>query len=428
MPGFVTIADDFTGAADQAGMLARAGVRSVLVLDETFAPGDDWDAVTFASRLRSLPVQEARRCAQRLFSRADDLASLMVQYKFCSTFDSTPEGNIGPCLDVACEALSQVGGVVVPALPVNGRTTYMGNHFVLGVPLSESPMAAHPLNPMTDSNLVRWLGRQTPRRIGLVPYETVEQGPAAIRGMLEDLWGSDVAYIVIDCLSQGHVHHIARAVADLSFISGSSALAMELPGIWGEEGVLALQPGREREPAGGSAGERVAALSGSCAAQTLRQIEKARGYTMIRLDVRALLDHGAPRVVEDLAARMAASLEGGERPLVVAGRSTEEREQTRDEAQKAGLSPRDLGLQIEELMGRLARMAVEQMGVTRLLVAGGETSGAVCQALGLRALEIVAEIDPGVPLCRSLPDGNLTLALKGGNFGADDFFRAGSRL
>ena len=428
MPGFVTIADDFTGAADQACMLARAGVRSVLVLDEAFAPGDDWDAVTFASRLRSLPVQQARRCAERLFSRADDLASLMVQCKFCSTFDSTPEGNIGPCLDVACAVLSQVGCIVVPALPVNGRTTYMGNHFVLGVPLSQSPMATHPLNPMTDSNLVRWLGRQTQRRTGLVPYDTVEQGPTAIRGMLEDLWGSDVAYVVIDCLSQSHVHHIARAVADLSFISGSSALAMELPGIWSEEGVLALQPGKRREPAGGSATERVAALSGSCAAQTLRQIEKARGYTALGVDVRALLEHGVPRVAEDLAARMEASLQSGGPPLVVAGRSAQEREQITAEAQKAGLSPRDLGLQIEDLMGRLAKMAVEDMGVTRLLVAGGETSGAVCQALGLRAVEIVAEIDPGVPLSRSLPDGNLTLALKGGNFGADDFFRVGSRL
>lgn len=428
MPGFVTIADDFTGAADQACMLARAGVRSVLVLDEAFAPGDDWDAVTFASRLRSLPVEEARRCAQRLFARADDLASLMVQYKFCSTFDSTPEGNIGPCLDVACELLAQVGSVVVPALPVNGRTTYMGNHFVLGVPLSESPMRSHPLNPMTDSNLVRWLGLQTARRVGLVPYEVVEQGPAAIRGMLEDWWDGDVAYIIIDCLSQGHVHSIARAVADLSFISGSSALAMELPAIWAEEGVLALHPGKNREPAGGSGEERVVALSGSCAAQTLRQIEKARGYKRIPVDLRALLEQGAQTVSENLAAETEAVLGASGRPLIVASRSAQEREQIRAEAETAGLSARDLGLQIEDLMGRLARIAVEDMGVTRLLVAGGETSGAVCQALGLRALEIVAEIDPGVPLCRSLPDGNLTLALKGGNFGADDFFRAGSRL
>ena len=429
MPALVTIADDFTGAGDQAGMLAEAGVRSLLVLDPEY-PLDprQWDAVTYASRLRSVPAREARSVVADLYARAGDPLPHMIQYKYCSTFDSTPEGNIGPCLDMAGDMLAVSGTVVVPALPVNGRTTYMGYHFVHGVPLHESPMSRHPLNPMADSNLLRWLGLQTPSAVGLVNHDVVRQGPERVRDGLEALWEGGTVYAVVDCICQEDVRCIAEAVWDLPFISGSSALAMELPAIWREKDILDPEGGRPKTLIATGTPPPTVALSGSCAAQTLRQVEHASGFTQIRVDTGSLLGGELAPVAGELTGQMARVLKGGGFPLVTSSQPVEERAELQARALAQCLSARDLGLRIEQLMGMLAKAAVEELGVRRVLVAGGETSGAVCEALGLRAVEILAEIDPGVPLCRSVPDGELVLALKGGNFGADDFFEKAARM
>lgn len=420
MPDLITIADDFTGASDQAGMLARAGASSLLIFSERY-PVDpaDWDAITYATRLRSIPVPEARRLARRLFKRAQSLQPRMIQYKYCSTFDSTPEGNIGPILDVALGLFKLPGAIVVPALPVNGRTTYQGHHFVHGLPLDESPMRHHPLNPMTDSSLLRWLQQQTPRPVALIPYEIVQRGPKAIRRQLEALWSAKQPYVVIDCLDQRHVRAIARAVSDLPFISGSSALAMELPTIWSSlTGAAELQPAQvtpifaATHPA--SLPPHLLALSGSCAAQTLRQLDHADSFTLLRPDLTPLLTASPARVAQSFWPRVAAAFAANNRVLVATSQPAAERLACPD--------AREFGLRIEHFLGALARLAVRRGGLRHLLVAGGETSGAVCQALGLGAVEILRELAPGVPLCRALPDRDLIIALKGGNFGADDFF------
>lgn len=429
MPLLVGIGDDFTGAADQAGMLARAGASSVLVFDPAFPLSDEWQAVTYATRLRSIPVAQARSEAQKLFHLARGLRPQMVQYKYCSTFDSTPEGNIGPVLDVAIDACGVPGTVVVPALPINGRTTCHGYHFVLGVPLHESPMRDHPLNPMTDSNLVRWLSHQTDRPVGLVSYETVERGPSALREALQSRWAAGECYVVVDCLSRRHARIIARAVWDLPLISGSSALPLELPAVWRREDLLAPHrrsvPGPSRPS--GKRRERVLALSGSCAAQTLRQVAAATDFTLVRPDLTRLLTEPPGAVAESLADRVAVALADSDRVLVATSMAPQDRAELQAQAAAAGMDARALGLAIEELLGGLAVWAVRQQGVCRLLVAGGETAGAVCGALQLRAVEIRREIAPGVPLCRSLPDRDLVLALKGGNFGQDDFFARAAR-
>jgi uncharacterized protein YgbK (DUF1537 family) len=424
MPVLVGIGDDFTGASDQAGMLARAGASSVLVFDPDFPVGEGgWDAVTYASRLRSVPVAEATSEARTLFTMARRLQPRMVQYKYCSTFDSTPVGNIGPVLDVATDVCGAPGTIVVPALPVNGRTTCHGYHFVLGVPLHESPMKDHPLNPMTDSNLVRWLSRQTDRGAGLVNYETVERGPRALREALEQRWQAGEPYVVVDCLSRRHARLIARAVWDLPLISGSSALPLELPAIWRQEGLLTPRRRSVAEPGRRARREQpVLALSGSCAAQTLRQIAAATQFTLVRPDLQRLLTGEVTLLAEQVGAQVAAAFDDHCQVLVATSMAPSDRTAFQAQAVCAGLDARELGLRIERLLGEVATWVVRETGVRRLLVAGGETAGAVCAALGLRAVEILKEVAPGVPLCRSLPDRKLVVALKGGNFGQDDFF------
>lgn len=432
MPALVGVADDFTGAADQAGMLARAGASSVLVLDPAFPLDDPWEAVTYASRLRSVPVPQAKREARELFARAQAqaLAPHMIQYKYCSTFDSTPQGNIGPILDVALDACGTPGTIVVPALPVNGRTTCHGYHFVLGLPLHESPMKDHPLNPMTDSNLGRWLGQQTRRGVGLVTFEALERGPRAVREALEAEWAAGRPYTVVDCLHRRHARIIAGAVWDLPLISGSSALPLELPAIWRREGVLGPRPlTAAHRPAATRAHEgKLLALAGSCAAQTLRQVAAAGDFVLVRPELDMLLAGKAVAAQRAVRDQVHVLLQAGDRPLVASSMAPPDRAALQARAAAAGMDARQLGLRIEKLLGSLAAWAVAEAGVRQLLVAGGETSGAVCQALGLRAVEIIREIAPGVPLCRSLPDRELTVALKGGNFGTDDFFARATAL
>jgi len=422
-PVLVAIADDFSGASDQAGMLARAGVASLLVLDERFEVGEGWEAVTVATRLRALPVAEARPEAARLFKLAASLHPHMIQYKYCSTFDSTPAGNIGPILDVALDVLRVPGTIVMPALPVNGRTTYLGYHFVRGLPLDESPMSVHPLNPMSDANLARWLRQQTPREVGLASQEFLRAGPRALRRRLERLWAEGTPYVVVDCLDQRDVRTIASAVATVPFISGSSALAMELPAIWRREGRLGRRHPRQKllpQPASAP----VLALAGSCAEQTLRQIEAAEeaDIPVLRVDVRALLTADPAAAACKILPKLKKALAAAEEVLVVASEEPSRRALSLRRAEAAGLSPRDFGLRIERLLGEIACLAQDELGVRHFICAGGETSGAISQALGLQAVEIVRELDPGVPLCQALPERDVVIALKGGNFGRDDFF------
>lgn len=428
-PVLVAVADDFSGASDQAGMLARAGVASLLVLDESFEVGEEWETLTVATRLRALPVSEARAEAARLLQRARSLQPHMIQYKYCSTFDSTPGGNIGPVLDVALDVLCLPGAIVMPALPINGRTTYLGYHFVRGVPLSESPLRHHPLNPMTDANLVRWLQQQTRWDVGLVDQGCLRAGPRAVRSRLEALWQAGTPHVVMDCLDQRDVRTIARAVADLPFISGSSALAMELPAIWRREGLLGQRHGVQKllpRPASAP----VLALAGSCAEQTLRQVAaaEASGDAVVRVDVRTLVEHEPADMARGLLPRMHRAL--AERGAVVVASSEEptERLTSLGRAEAAGLPAREFGLRIERVLAELARRAHVDWGVRHFICAGGETSGAIAQALGLQALEMVRELAPGVPLCRALPGRNVAIALKGGNFGGDGFLADAAQL
>jgi uncharacterized protein YgbK (DUF1537 family) len=399
---FGAIADDFTGGSDLAGMLRERGVITV----QTFGVPDDalleklrgrYQAAVVCLKSRSIPAAEARSVSFAALGRLQKLEPRQLYFKYCSTFDSTPAGNIGPVTDALMGWLGSRFTIAVPALPVNGRTQYLGHLFVNGQLLSDSPMKNHPLNPMTDSNLVRWLQLQTERKVGLIPLEAVSAGAERIKERTAELRNAGVAMALVDCVCETDLDRVAEAFLDHRFLTGSSGLGMSLPKLWRDRGWLSSDTIEAPQTAGGP----VVVLSGSCSAATLRQLEELRSSACAILGV----DHSE----EELFAAASAALTRDGRVAVSSSAPPDQRQP-------------GAAHQIESLMGRLAKRFVNDAGVRRVIVAGGETSGAVVEALGVKAVEITGILDPGVPSLRSIEEPRVTLALKSGNFGSEDFF------
>ncbi len=412
------IADDFTGATDLCNMLVRHGMRVVQLLGVPDAQdlAGEVDAVTIALKIRTCPVEEAKRqalAALEWLRRAD---TRQFFFKYCSTFDSTDKGNIGPVADALLDALGADLTIACPAFPETGRTVYKGHLFVGDLLLSDTHMRNHPLTPMTDSNLLRVLGRQTPHRVGLVDYAVVRQGEGAIRARLAELRAAGVRHAITDVLHDGHLMAIGHACAELPLVTGGSGIGMGLPDNFRRTGLLEENPEAAQLPP--IAGKE-AVLAGSCSAATLEQIrvfaaerpalaldpvELARGF-----DATGILAWAKPH------------LENG--PVLIYASAPPEKV----EAAQRALGRERAGAVVEQAMAAIARALVAN-GVRRLVVAGGETSAAVCQALGITALRIGPQIDPGVPATVSLGDPPLALALKSGNFGGPDFFLKAFRV
>jgi len=409
------IADDFTGATDLGSTLVRNGMRTIQIIgvpDETTAPPPDVEAVVVALKSRTAPVAEAvadSLAACRWLARQ---GAKQIFFKYCSTFDSTDQGNIGPVADALRAELGAGIVPVCPAFPENGRTIYQGHLFVGTQLLSDSPMRNHPLTPMTDSNLVRVLGRQTKSPVDLVPYRGVRQGAAAIRANFQALQTRNVAYAVVDALEDANLRDLGGACADLKLASGGSGAAMGLPENFRRAGLLSVRGGEEPLPAAGGA---AAVLSGSCSQATLAQIARMKAsHPALQLDPLQLAERG-DAIVSDALAWAQQSLQSG--PILIYASAPPEQVTS---AQSA-LGRDRAGSLVEHALASIATGLVKA-GVRRLVVAGGETSGAVVQALGVRALRIGPQIDPGIPATLALGDPPLALALKSGNFGAEDFF------
>ena len=395
-PRIGCIADDYTGGTDVAAALRRAGLRTVLLFD---VPGADAglpasDAVVVALKTRSVPAEDAVAQSRLVQRRLRSWGVRTVYFKYCSTFDSTDEGNIGPVADAL---LDEAGGgmtVFCPTTPEHGRTVYQGHLFVGSTLLSESPLAHHPLNPMTDPDLVRVLGRQTPHRVGLVPLDVVRAGVAAVRSAIDAHRAAGVRHVVVDATGDEDLDVVARATADLPVVTGAAGLARALGALAGS-----AAPAQAARPAGG--GPSVV-LAGSCSAATLEQVAQARAVLPShRLDPAVTPDE------ETLLATATAWLRehAGNGPVLLYSSAAPD--------QRVAGS----GELLERTLGALARTAVE-LGARRIVVAGGETSGAVVSALGVDSVEVLAEEDTGVPWCVT-PDG-LELLLKSGNFGRPD--------
>ena len=399
------IADDFTGATDVAVAFRQAGLRTAI----RFGPPDGTtaapacDALVVALKTRTVPGGEAVAASLRALDWLRNAGATRLYFKYCSTFDSTPAGNIGPVLDALSAALGAAQVVTTPAAPEHGRTQYQGYLFVEDRLLAESHMRHHPLNPMTDSHLPRVLGAQTRRRVGVLSLATVRSGAHAIR---HHLAGAGEGYLLADAIDESDLRSIGRAVLDHPLVAGASGLARGLAGaIAAVPGFVARpDPPLAPQPAGGT---RAVALAGSCSARTLEQ-------------VRAFRESDAPAYrIDALAARD---------PLELAGdalRWYDANTQAAPVLLYSSATPAELArvqgalgvtgsAELIEAALRLIAVGLVARGVTRIVVAGGETAGAVVTALDIDGGLIGPEAAPGVPWI--LAD-RLELLLKSGNFG-----------
>lgn len=413
------IGDDFTGSTDLANTLVRHGMRSVQLIGvPRQAEQVDADAVVIALKSRSIPVRDA------VTQSLDALAWLRAAgcrqffFKYCSTFDSTDAGNIGPVADALLDALAANFTLACPAFPENGRSVYKGHLFVGDKLLNESGMEHHPLTPMTDANLVRVLARQVKAKVGLVPYETVARGARAIDDAFQRLCADGARFAIVDAIANADLHAIGEAAVDFPLLTGGSGVAVGLPENFRRRGLLQETDTADALP-------RIdglsAVLSGSCSVATQGQVqEMCKTRPNLKID---LLAHtsGSNQVDAALAWALPKLATG---PVLFYTTDTPDAVkaiQTRLGRDKAGT----LG---EEVLAQIAVRLVAA-GVRRLVIAGGETSGAVVNALGITGLRIGPQIDPGVPWTASLDEPTLALALKSGNFGTPDFFtKAFARL
>jgi 3-dehydrotetronate 4-kinase len=405
------IADDFTGATDLAGLLARSGVKVELHMGVPTEPPKDTAAFeVIALKIRTGAAETAIAEARAALEWLKRAGAERFFWKYCSTFDSTPEGNIGPVAEALMADLGASQTIYCPAFPENGRAIFMGNLFVGRQPLAESPMKDHPLNPMRDSNLMRLLDPQVTRATGLVDRLTVARGAEAIRAAMEKLAGDGVAHVVVDAVADEDLLTIARACRNMTLLTGGSAIAMPLPDLYLEDGTLSADAERPVPP---DLARGAVVLSGSCSAMTRAQVaaytKSAPGY---RLDPLALEAEGPQAAIDWLEGQ---SLDDA--PIVYA---TAEPDQVASAQKKLGVGK--AGRIVEDALAKLA-VSARDRGARRFVVAGGETSGAVTQALGVTRLLIGEEIAPGVPwtFCES-GGHDIALTLKSGNFGAESFF------
>ena len=413
----VCIADDFTGATDLANNLVRAGMRVVQTIGVPTAPlAEAADAVVVALKSRTIAPSEAvaQSLAACRWLRAQ--GSRQTYFKVCSTFDSTAQGNIGPVTEALMDELDAPFCVVTPAFPENGRTVFKGHLFVGDLLLSDSPMRLHPLTPMTDANLVRVLQAQLSvargRHVGLIERGTVAAGAAAIRARIEALQAQGVTLAIVDAVANADLWHLAEALKGELLMTAGSGLAIGLPAQFG------IQPAAEaaRLPAAGGA---QAVVSGSCSAATQAQVAAFRQAGGAAFEVAPLRIASGVDVAAEALAWALPRLPRG--PVLVY--ATAAPEAVREAQQRLGVE--QAGAIVEDTLGRVARGLVEN-GVAQLVVAGGETSGACVQALGITQMRIGPQIDPGVPWCHAVAKAGgasgLHLALKSGNFGGTDFF------
>jgi uncharacterized protein YgbK (DUF1537 family) len=407
------IADDYTGASDLANTLSKNGLRTVQTIG---LPADlgtlaDVDAVVVSLKIRSVPAAEAVAAALAAEAWVRMQGARHVMYKICSTFDSTDAGNIGPVTD-ALRARAGGGVVLVtPAFPETGRSVYYGHLFVGSQLLSESPLKDHPLNPMHDPNLVRVLARQSTAPVGLIDLAIVAGGPAAIRARLAALAADGVGAAIVDAIFPADLEAIGEVAAAASVSTGASGLGLGLARAMMKSGRSGERLA-EGEPVGGLA----AIVAGSCSKATLEQIAVAeRSMPVLRLDADGLMD--SPNEVVKAVAWAAERLSAG--PVLISASAAPEsvaRLQARYGREVSGRA-------IEDATSRIVAELVAR-GVRRLVVAGGETSGAAVDRLGIPAFLVGAEIAPGVPVLRSVggAQGPMLMALKSGNFGGPDFF------
>ncbi len=406
------IADDFTGATDIASFLVKNGMSTIQL---SGVPQQDLqtdnDAAVVSLKTRSCPVDSAIQQSLAALSWLQKQGCQQFYFKYCSTFDSTPEGNIGPVLDALLAALGEKTTIISPSLPVNGRTVYQGYLFVADQLLNESGMRNHPVTPMKDANLLRLIESQAQGKAGLIGYSIMEQGSDSVRQRLTELAGTGISYVVLDALNEQHLLTQGEAVQGLKLVSGGSGLAMGIARAWAQKKGAVEDSSAAGHPVRGNA----VVLSGSCSVMTNAQVAAYQSQAAAKsLDLAACFDH-FDQYVAEISAWVREQDNHPLAPLVYA--TTEPQTLKRLQAIYGDKASSEI---VERFFASLAA-DLRRHGFTRFIIAGGETSSIVAQTLGVKAFHIGPTISPGVPWVRDSAQ-DLSLALKSGNFGDENFF------
>lgn len=415
------IADDFTGATDIAGFMVQSGWKVVQLLNE---PDDnteipqDVDAIVVSLKSRSCPVDEAINSSIKTCRWLKEKANCkQIFFKYCSTFDSTEKGNIGPVTDALMKELNTNITVLTPALPVNGRTVVHGHLFVNGALLNESGMQHHPVTPMTDANLLRVMEKQSKGKAGLVDLVTVETGAEAIKKQLSALQSQGVNYAVTDAITMENLLPIAQATTDFPLLTGGSGLGAAIATV---QTGIAWQRNTPRGEQPESATRKTVILSGSCSQMTNAQVNAYAAIAPSRLvEVSECLSN--PHYANELSAWVIENQSTTLAPMLYATQPADKLKQIQQQygTQQSSES-------VEKLFGEVVSL-LKQKGFNTFIIAGGETSGKVVQSLGTQQLSIGAPIVPGVPWVKDRQSGDW-LALKSGNFGQENFFREAQEM
>lgn len=411
------IADDFTGATDIAGFLVENGMRTVQLNGIPKQQVDiNADAVVISLKSRSCPVDEAINDSVAALKWLQDNGCQQFYFKYCSTFDSTAEGNIGPVTDALLAELNEDFTIVCPALPVNGRTVYNGHLFVFQDLLSDSGMRNHPVTPMTDSSLIRMMDAQSQGSSGLVNFQVIEQGSQAVSERFESLKQQSVRYAVVDAFNSDHLVTLGKAAKSLKLVTGGSGLAAGIAKNWAEH----LADQSDAKKAGNPTKAPTVVFSGSCSVMTNQQVAVYKQQAPhFAIDVKACLtDEAYSNLVFDW---VMTNIDSEFAPLVYATA-----EATALKAIQEEFGAQVSSHAVEQLFSKLA-IKLQQHGVKNFIVAGGETSGVVTQSLSVTGFHIGPQIAPGVPWVKSVDD-ELSLALKSGNFGDEHFFAKAQSL
>jgi 3-dehydrotetronate 4-kinase len=404
------IADDFTGASDLANNLVRAGMRVVQTIGVPAEPlSADVDAVVVALKSRTIAPQEAIAQSLAALAWLQGQGARQIYFKYCSTFDSTAQGNIGPVTEALMDALDTDFTIATPAFPDNKRTVFKGYLFAGDTLLNESGMQNHPLTPMTDANLVRVLQAQTQRVVGLIDYTVVARGAEAVQARIVELKAASVGIAIVDAISNDDLMRLGPALKGMPLVTAGSGVAIGLPQNFG------IAPSAHASVLPKARGLQ-AVVSGSCSLATNAQ-------------VLAFITAGRPALAIDplsVASRMASGIDVASEalawaaPLLQAGPvlvySTAESSAIKAVQRQLGVE--EAGALVERTLAAIAKGLVA-LGVRQLIVAGGETSGACVQALGITQMQIGPQIAPGVPWCHA---SGIHITLKSGNFGGNDFF------
>ena len=400
------VADDITGATDLALMLARAGLQTVQVIGVPDGPLPQAEALVIALKSRTIPAVQAVEMSIAAAKTLLAAGAEQLLFKYCSTFDSTDQGNIGPVTEALLDLCTADLTIACPAFPANGRTVYQGHLFVGAQLLSDSPMKDHPLTPMRDADLVRVLGRQVSGPVGLVGSAIIAQGVTAVQAAFQAARAQGQRIVVVDTLSDADLMTLGAACKGMRLVTGGSGIALGLAANFRAPG--AVRATTMAAPLG-----RSVILAGSCSQATRGQIAAAAGLPRLALDVAALADG---RQTAAQIAGWAVAQPDGHPPLICSSADPDALAAT-----QSRLGRDASGALVERVLGEVAQR-LQAQGFTRFLIAGGETSGAVVAALNVTMLEIGPEIAPGVPWTRSIKGPDLALALKSGNFGGPDFF------